>query len=124
MKNREQSCPDCGVLPGQLHEVGCDVERCYVCGGQFILCTGSECARCKIPCVADYSSPERMRWSGEWPGNAECREFGFWCVWDAERSTWQECAAGTSGAIEDLNRLHSDCVWNRAQKRWVLKDKK
>jgi hypothetical protein len=31
-------CGDCGVLPGGYHHVGCDMQRCPRCRGQFISC--------------------------------------------------------------------------------------
>ncbi|PSH04307.1 MAG: hypothetical protein CXZ00_08085 [Acidobacteria bacterium] len=32
-------CHDCGVLQGELHLWGCDMEVCPRCGGQYICCT-------------------------------------------------------------------------------------
>jgi len=34
----KQTCHDCGVYEGQIHEFGCDMERCPFCGNQLISC--------------------------------------------------------------------------------------
>ena len=34
----EKRCHDCNALEGQIHEFGCDMERCPFCGGQLITC--------------------------------------------------------------------------------------
>lgn len=37
--NEPASCHDCGCVEGEIHELGCDMERCPFCGGQLISCT-------------------------------------------------------------------------------------
>lgn len=50
-------CHDCGRSVGQLHKLGCDMERCPLCGGQLISCDEKhyqwvEQGRCKrIPYI-------------------------------------------------------------------------
>lgn len=35
-------CVDCGVQPGGVHHMGCDLERCPRCDGQLIMCPCTE----------------------------------------------------------------------------------
>jgi hypothetical protein len=35
---KRHQCGDCGVSEGELHELGCDMERCPFCGHQLISC--------------------------------------------------------------------------------------
>jgi hypothetical protein len=37
-KDKRAICHDCGVMEGQLHLPGCDMERCPFCGHQLISC--------------------------------------------------------------------------------------
>lgn len=63
-------------------------------------------------------SARRIPWTGEWPGVAECREFG----WYAKRAPigWHPCDQRDDGATEDLNRLYSgEARWDRDTQRWV-----
>ena len=57
-------CPDCCALPGRMHEDGCDVEQCSVCGSQRICCN----------CAGHDKA--FARWTGIWPGAAEAQYLG------------------------------------------------
>jgi len=35
---KRETCHDCGVIEGQIHEFNCDCERCPFCGNQLLTC--------------------------------------------------------------------------------------
>ena len=109
----DENCPACDVAPGELHAVGCDIEQCPYCGCQLIscLCPASE---------RGVPDDDRMPWSGTWPGEAECREFG-WYAKLVKGKGWIPCRPDEPGAGPDLNRLHdpNEARWDRENKRFV-----
>jgi len=62
-----------------------------------------------------------MPWTGEWPGHAECRGFGWFAKLAPNGSGWVPCLPDDPDAHPDLNRLHIEARWDRKQKRWVQK---
>jgi hypothetical protein len=88
------SCQDCGVRPGQEHDDGCDTARCLVTGHQRLSCGRAHEAG-DLDCGRDI-------WTGLWPGEAECIEYGW----------------VTSDGFPDLNRLAIMGRWNRQAQRW------
>lgn len=106
-----RKCPDCGVSPGDPHDDGCDVARCTNCGTQAISC---DCDR-DDPVI---SGMPRDRWTGEWPGDAACREFGLYARM-VPGEGWVPCGPDDPEAEEDLNRLVMSFRWDRAKQRWV-----
>lgn len=87
--------------------------RCSICGGQRLQCeTGTECA-----------GGNGGIWTGEWPGDEECREFDLWSKFTAEG--WVKTTRDDPDATEDLNALaimgaEGKLAWNG--QRWVKKE--
>lgn len=44
-----EKCHDCGVIPGELHKIGCNLEICSMCGGQLLSCYCHTEERVRIP---------------------------------------------------------------------------
>jgi hypothetical protein len=102
----KKRCPDCGVGIGEDHKDGCDVERCPECGHQMISC-GCAC----------FFKP-RLPWLGFWPGDMECREFGWYAKLD-KANGWIRCDKDDPEATEDLNRLYREAKWDPDKRRFV-----
>lgn len=88
-----KECPDCAVPVGSAHVSGCDIERCSVCGGQWIMCGHKE------------HDPAKSVWTGFFPGAIEAAEEGYFVLPRTEDRGWVECSADAPGARPDLNRL-------------------
>ena len=98
-------CPDCGVAPGDHHLDGCDVERCPLCGHQFLSCS------CR-------SNDGGQPWSGVWPGVEDCQRLGFYAIL-VPGLGWVPCDKNEPGATENLNMLNGvNAVWHRDTQRW------
>jgi len=88
-----RNCPDCGVAPGEQHFDGCDIEFC------------SECMLQRMICDCEGHDPELTRWTGLFPGIAECRELGWYVQIDPRTHLiGPRCEADHPHASEDLNR--------------------
>ena len=60
-------------------------------------------------------------WTGEWPGKAECREYGLYGIFVLNKG-WLKAKASDEGATEDLKSLYGmaesgELVWNGV--RWI-----
>src|SRR5690348_12480997 len=105
--NKSETCPDCKAKPGELHRLGCDVERCPRCGLQLLSCPHHLFGSVQAP-----PDEERMPWTGEWPGASECREFGWYAKRNPAGPGWVPCGPDDPGARLDLNRLLEEAVWD------------
>ena len=107
-----EACPDCGAVIDEPHLAGCDVARCLATGMQRLQCSEDE------HCGQDI-------WSGTWPGEMECAEFGWWTLFreplpGEPYGAWIRCGADYPDAVPDLNRLVRECTWDQVRGRWVI----
>ncbi|MEV6740091.1 hypothetical protein AB0N14_25355 [Streptomyces sp. NPDC051104] len=73
----------------------CDVARCAETGLQRLGC-------------GHHGNACNTRWTGHWPGDAECIEYGFLINLGPDREP-----------MPDLNRLYAECDWDPTQQRMV-----
>ena len=120
MTGSKKTCPDCGVLPGSLHESGCDVERCPKCGFQALSC---DCFSGCEYCGANESEKfPRIPWNGEWPGYSECIEFGWYNKRNPSGIGYIQCEKDDPEAGPDLSRLYKEAVWDSQMQRFVKRE--
>jgi hypothetical protein len=140
MNKSKRNCPDCGAKPDELHKSGCDVERCALCGGQLISCPcvyevngmNTNTLKQDHPTIYNEGATGDMwvkyetevakvggslPWEGEWPGTAQCIEFGWYSKFVAGQG-WQKCTAEDPEASPDFNRL-AVAQWSREKRRFV-----
>jgi hypothetical protein len=111
------NCPDCGAKTGELHRLGCDVEPCPRCGRQLLSCLHYLLGGAQPP-----PDEERLPWTGERPGERECRAFGWWAKRDPAGPGYVPCGPDDPEAEPDLNRLRKEAVWDRGRKRFLRKE--
>jgi len=111
------ACPDCDAAIGEWHGLDCDLECCPYCGNQLL-----SCEHCLFGKVQPPPLDDRLPWTGEQTGVAECREFGWYAKLNPNGKGWVPCEADHPQAIEDLNRLRVEARWSRKRKRWVKRE--
>lgn len=86
--------------------------RCKECGIQQIQC-------------GEHWDAEMTVWTGEWPGDVECRELGLWVSHaSVMRPPIRKTTADDPDRTEDLNELHlrfamGEIGWDRETERFV-----
>lgn len=73
---------------------GCDTEQCSVCGCQ------------KISCHCEGHDEYFARWTGLWPGAAECMALGMYSKF-SPATGWVKTTADDPEGGPDLNTFHS-----------------
>ena len=104
-------CPSCGVAPGEKHKANCNIAHCPKCGHNFYTC------HCHLT-LADLKLLPPVRWSGESPASAACREYGLYGKWVQE--VLVPCFREDPQAEEDFKRLYNECVWDVHKQKWLI----
>ena len=137
MEPMQKNCHDCHAEPGQFHMYGCDTETCPCCGRQSISChciyteNGYDMNTLEElhpdiyedgPTQDMYDAfdakYDRIPWSGESVGVAECREYGLYSVFSPSTG-WKSVDKDYPNAREDLNTLLMTCKWNKQQRKFI-----
>lgn len=118
-----EACPDCGAVIDEPHGDGCDVARCLFTGMQRLMCDGGHYRQDPPGCFAPVTCGQDI-WTGTWPGEAECAEFGWWSIFreplpGEPYGAWVPCEPDHPDAVPDLNRLVIDARWDETAGRWV-----
>jgi len=98
-------CPCCGAELGQPHGEDCEVARC--------LQTGLQAYTCGV-----WHDHGRDVWPGEWPGWAECREFGWFSRPGLPGGQWERSEPDAYGSLPHLSRLYAEALWDVRNQRW------
>ncbi|MEU7158537.1 YgjP-like metallopeptidase domain-containing protein [Streptomyces chrestomyceticus] len=98
------ACSACSAAPGTLHADHCDIARCALTGRQRGTCHPANVCN--------------TIWTGQYPGVAECAEYGFY--YRHGPNGYEPCNADAPDAHHDLNRLYAECHWDIAAQRMVL----
>lgn len=100
---QEEDC-SCGAAKGQLHQPGCDMEQCPLCGLQATGCA-----------VHYYPEAQRMPYDGLPRGSREAIRLGFFAKLVPGQG-WVACGPDDPEAWPDLNRLYGTCTWDAEAK--------
>jgi hypothetical protein len=106
-----RSCGDCGAKPGKPHSDGCDVARCLVTGRQRLSCDAGTVVF-GWPEKSPHDDCGNQVWTGAWPGDAECAEFGWHVFWESPGRGWVRCGPDDPRAGPNLNRLVEEADWD------------
>ncbi|MGH9095594.1 MAG: hypothetical protein ACRDXE_10575 [Acidimicrobiales bacterium] len=122
------TCPDCGAAIGAEHRETCDVARCLATGGQRLMCGvaviafGAGATADVLFVAAEPHDCGYDTWTGYWPGDAECAEYGWWVTMASVRNSADGFVRTTDDDPDrtpDLNRIPLECTWDPGARRWV-----